>query len=101
MPVPFEDGEFDRVFISHFYGLLLPGERERFAAEARRVGGDLVVAESAKRRDVRDQEWQERVLSNGSRHRIYKRYLTGAALAHELGGGEIIHEGRWFVVVAA
>ena len=64
-----------------------------------RAGG-LVVAESAKREDVSDEEWQERVLNDGSPHRVYKRYFTGAGLARELGG-EVMHEGRWFVVVAS
>ena len=36
VPLPFGDGELDRVFTGHFYGHLLPGERERFLAEARR-----------------------------------------------------------------
>jgi ubiquinone/menaquinone biosynthesis C-methylase UbiE len=38
VPLPFSDGEFERVFTSHFYGHLLRGERERFLEEARRVG---------------------------------------------------------------
>jgi hypothetical protein len=33
---------------------------------------------------------------NGSRHRIYKRYLTSAQLAEELGG-EVLFEGQSFV----
>ena len=35
MPLPFEDGSFDRVFTGHFYGHLRAGERERFVAEVR------------------------------------------------------------------
>lgn len=100
VPLPFDDGEFDRVFTSHFYGHLLADERERFVREARRVGRELVVAESAKRQDTPDEAWQERVLNDGSRHRVYKRFFTGAGLAEELGG-EIIYEGRWFVGVRA
>jgi len=42
-PLPFGDGEFERVFTGHFYGHLLPGERERFLAQARRVAPALVV----------------------------------------------------------
>jgi hypothetical protein len=30
---------------------------------------------------------------------VYKRYFTGAGLAEELGGGEVLHAGRWFVLV--
>jgi SAM-dependent methyltransferase len=100
-PLPFEDGEFDRVFTSHFYGHLLPAERKRFVAEAKRVGAQLVVAESALRPGVKGEEWQERTLGDGSRHRVYKRYFSGPALASELGGGDVLHEGCWFVLVAA
>jgi demethylmenaquinone methyltransferase/2-methoxy-6-polyprenyl-1,4-benzoquinol methylase len=101
VPLPFADGELDRVFTGHFYGHLLPGERERFLAEARRVASELVVVDSALREDVDAEEWQERVLNDGTRHRVYKRYFTGAGLADELGGGDVLHNGSWFVVVAA
>ena len=101
VPLPFGDGEFDRVFTSHFYGHLLPAERDAFVAQARRVAGELVVVDSALRPDVSAEEWQERALNDGSRHRVYKRFFTGAQLAGELGGGEVLFEGRWFVVVAS
>jgi ubiquinone/menaquinone biosynthesis C-methylase UbiE len=101
VPLPFEDAEFDRVVTGHFYGHLLRGEREAFVHEARRVGSELVVIDSARRGDVGAEEWQERVLNDGSAHRVYKRFFGGAELAEELGGGRVLHEGRWFVVVAA
>jgi hypothetical protein len=44
-------------------------------------------------------QWQERVLNDGSRHTVYKRYFTGEGLAEELGGGEVLMDGAWFVVV--
>ena len=101
LSLPFADGEFERVFTAHFYDHLQPGERERFLGEARRVAGELVVADSALREGVEPVQWQERVLNDGSRHEIYKRYFTGDALADELGGGEVLHDGPWFVVVRA
>jgi ubiquinone/menaquinone biosynthesis C-methylase UbiE len=101
VPLPFADGEFDRVFTSHFYDHLLPGERERFLREARRVAGELVVVDSARRAGVPAEEWQERVLDDGSTHRVYKRFFTGKELAAELGGGRVLHDGRWFVAVGA
>ena len=70
-------------------------------SEARRVAGQLVVVDSAVREGVDAEQWQERVLNDGTRHRVYKRYFTGQALADELGGGDVLHDGRWFVVVAA
>jgi ubiquinone/menaquinone biosynthesis C-methylase UbiE len=101
VPLPFADGEFDRVFTSHFYGHLLPRERKAFVREARRVGRRLVVADAALRPDVDAELWQERVLNDGSRHRVFKRFFAGPELAEELGGGAVLHEGDWFVVVAS
>jgi len=45
------------------------------------------------------QAWQERELNDGSRHRVYKRWFTADGLAAELGGGETVHAGPWFVAV--
>jgi SAM-dependent methyltransferase len=102
VPLPFADGAFERLFTSHFYGHLLPGEEaERFLAEARRVAGELVVLDSALRDDVEPEEWQERKLNDGSRHRVYKRFFTPDGLLDELGGGRVLHAGRWFVMVAS
>jgi ubiquinone/menaquinone biosynthesis C-methylase UbiE len=101
LALPFPDGEFERVFTSHFYGHLEPAERERFLAEARRVAPELVVVDAAQRDEVEPEEVQERVLNDGSRWTVLKRYFTGAGLASELGGGRVLHESRWFVAVAA
>jgi hypothetical protein len=30
---------------------------------------------------------------------VFKRYFTAAQLADELGGGRVVFDGRWFVVV--
>jgi len=98
-PLPFRDAAFGRVFTSHFYGHLLPGERASFLDEARRVADQLVVVDAALREDVAAEGWQERRLRDGSRHSVYKRYFTAAGLAAELGGGRTLHEGRWFVAV--
>jgi ubiquinone/menaquinone biosynthesis C-methylase UbiE len=99
LPLPFADGEFERVFTGHFYGHLSVEERARFLDEARRVAGELIVADTALQPDHEPEEWQERVLNDGSRHEVYKRYFSGGGLAEELGGGEVLHAGPWFVVV--
>jgi ubiquinone/menaquinone biosynthesis C-methylase UbiE len=99
VPLPFPDGSFDRVFTGHFYGHLRVGERAAFLSEARRVAAELVVVDSHERPDRGLEEEQERVLNDGSAHRVYKRYFTGDGLAHELGGGKVLHDGRWFVMV--
>ncbi len=100
VPLPFHDDEFDRVFTSHFYGHLLAAERAEFLAEARRVARQLVVVDAALREDVQREEWQERVLGDGSRHRVYKRFFRASELAEELGGASVLLEGRWFVAVS-
>jgi demethylmenaquinone methyltransferase/2-methoxy-6-polyprenyl-1,4-benzoquinol methylase len=101
VPLPFEHGEFDRVFTSHFYGHLLEGEREAFLAEVRRVARELVVVDAALREDVEPEGWPERALCDGTLYRVYKRFFTGGGLAAELGGGQVIHDGSWFVAVSA
>jgi ubiquinone/menaquinone biosynthesis C-methylase UbiE len=101
VPLPFADGAFDRVFTGSFYGHLLDGERERFLAEARRVAHELVVLDAALRDGGVAEEWQERKLNDGSRHRVYKRFFTPDGLAAELRGGRVLHAGHWFVMVAA
>jgi SAM-dependent methyltransferase len=101
VPLRFADGAFERVFTGSFYGHLLAGERECFLAEARRVAGELVVLDAALRQDGVPEEWQERKLNDGSRHRVYKRFFTPDGLLAELGGGRVLHAGRWFVMVAS
>jgi ubiquinone/menaquinone biosynthesis C-methylase UbiE len=99
LPLPFEDSSFERVFTGHFYGHLVDEARVQFLDEARRVGDELVVVDTALQPDHEPIEWQERVLNDGSRHRVYKRYFSAVELAEELGGGEVLHAGRYFVAV--
>jgi demethylmenaquinone methyltransferase/2-methoxy-6-polyprenyl-1,4-benzoquinol methylase len=99
--LPFAAETFDRVFTSHFYGHLEEPERVRFLAEARRVAPELVVVDSALRDDVQAVEWQERILNDGSRWQVYKRFFSPDELVTELDGGETLFAGRWFVAVRA
>lgn len=101
LSLPFEDDAFKRVFTSYFYCHLEAEERERFLSEARRVARELVVVASVPGDGDALERYEERVLRDGSRWTVYKRVFTGEQLASELGGGEILHEGRWFVVVRA
>ena len=101
VPLPFADGSFDRVLTGHFYGHLLPDERTAFLAEARRVAGDLVIVDSAERDGQPAEQWQERILNDGSTHQVYKRFFTGPGLAAELGDATVLFDGRWFVAVSA
>ena len=98
LDLPFGDRSFDRIATGHFYGHLEGEERLHFLGEARRVAGELVVIDSALHEGVEPVEWQERVLKDGSRWEVYKRYFVAAELAEELGG-EVLFDGNWFVVV--
>ena len=99
LDLPFDDRFFDRVFTGHFYGHLEPDELERFVREARRVAPELVVVDSITRPDRQREEVQERILNDGTRWTVYKRYFEPDELAEELGGGEVLLANRWFVVV--
>jgi ubiquinone/menaquinone biosynthesis C-methylase UbiE len=101
LALPFPARAFGRVFTGHFYGHLESADRLAFLAEARRVADELVVVDSALREGVEPIELQERVLEDGSRWQVYKRYFTPGGLAEELGGAQIVHAGRWFVAVRA
>ena len=98
---PFPDGAFERVAAGHFYGHLAEPERERFLATARRLAPELLVVDSARRDDVPAERLDPRVLSDGSRHAVFKRWFEPDELAVELGGGAIVHAGHWFVAVLA
>lgn len=99
LALPFRDGAFDRVFTAHFYGHLRQQERTVFLRETQRVGADLIVLDTARRADTPPEQMQERVLSDGSRHVVYKRFFTAAELVEELGAAVLLFEGQWFVVV--
>jgi len=97
--LPFPDGSFERVFTGHFYGHLEPPERAAFLAEARRVAPELVVADAARRTNHEPEEWQERAISDGTSFPVFKRFFLPEQLIDELGGGEVLFAGNWFVVV--
>jgi ubiquinone/menaquinone biosynthesis C-methylase UbiE len=101
LDLPFADDAFDRVFTTYFYCHLETPERARFLAEARRVAGELVVIGSIHHEGEQPERWEERLLKDGTRWTVYKRVFDPDALADELGDGEILHAGRWFVVVQA
>jgi ubiquinone/menaquinone biosynthesis C-methylase UbiE len=99
LDLPFENDAFDRVFTAHFYGHLETADRETFLREARRVAPELVVVDSSLHAGNVREERQERILKDGSRWEVYKRYFEPESLARELGGGETVFDGRWFVAV--
>lgn len=100
LALPVASRSVERVFTGHFYGHLPPSERRPFLEEVRRVGAELVVADSARRPGVAAEGWEARVLNDGSSHQVYKRYLTADQLAGEIGG-EVLLDGEWFVAARA
>ena len=101
LSLPFADQSFERVFTSYFYCHLEEEERRHFLAEARRIAPQLVVVGSRLKPGTEPRRWEERRLKDGSVWTVYKRVFVGSELAAELGGGDVLHEGYWFVVVRA
>jgi ubiquinone/menaquinone biosynthesis C-methylase UbiE len=101
LALPFRSKQFDCLFTGHFYGHLDEPARRLFLAEARRISKSLLVVDAAQREDVPPEEYQERMLNDGSRHVVYKRYFTPERLMAEVGSGRTLHVGRWFVAVLA
>jgi demethylmenaquinone methyltransferase/2-methoxy-6-polyprenyl-1,4-benzoquinol methylase len=97
--LPFPDDAFERVFSGHFYGHLDASRRKTFLREARRVAGELVVTDASVGHSAVGEEWSRRVLEDGSSWEVYKRWFTPDGLLAELGGGETLYAGKWFLVV--
>ena len=100
LDLPFPDGSFDRLFTSYFYCHLEEPERQRFLREARRVALELVVVGTILGAGEEPARWDERVLKDGSRWKVFKRVFVPDELAEELGG-RVLHRSRLFVMVAA
>ena len=96
---PFAPASFERVHAGHFYGHLTEEQRGAFLEVARGLADELVITDSALRPGGSNESWEVRTLQDGSRHRVYKRWFTAGRLAEELGGGETVHDGPWFVAV--
>ncbi len=99
LALPFDPDSFDRVAACHFYGHLDVSRRERFLTDARRVAPELVVVDASRGPSGVDEEWSTRVLRDGSSWKVCKRYFTADGLLQELGGGEVLFAGAWFVAV--
>jgi demethylmenaquinone methyltransferase/2-methoxy-6-polyprenyl-1,4-benzoquinol methylase len=83
---------------------LRPSPRTEAGAISRcgppRGGGPLIIG-TALREGVAPEQQQQRLLNDGSRHTVYKRYFTPEQLAAELGSGVVLYGGQWFVAVMA
>ena len=100
LDLPFPNGAFDRLFTSYFYCHLEDEDRLRFLAEARRVARALVVVGTVLSESEEPARWDERVLKDGSRWKVFKRVFDPDELADELGG-RVLHRSRLFVMVAS
>jgi SAM-dependent methyltransferase len=98
LALPFPNDSFGRVFASYFYCHLEEDDARRFVAEARRVGRELVVLGSRWNGEEEKRRWEQRPVADGSTWPVYKRVFEPDELAAELGG-EVLHAGRFFVVV--
>ncbi|HEX5229519.1 MAG TPA: class I SAM-dependent methyltransferase [Bryobacteraceae bacterium] len=99
--LPFRAKQFDCVAAGHFYGHLDEPAARAFLNEATRVAHSILIVDAAKRDEVPEEEHQHRVLNDGSRHVVYKRFFAPDRLIAELGAGRILHAGRWFVALLA
>jgi ubiquinone/menaquinone biosynthesis C-methylase UbiE len=99
--MPFRTQQFECLVAAHFYGHLDPTARLQFLSEARRVAKSILILDAAQREDVPAEEHSERVLSDGSRHIVYKRYFTPEVMMRETGAGRVLLAGRWFVAALA
>jgi demethylmenaquinone methyltransferase/2-methoxy-6-polyprenyl-1,4-benzoquinol methylase len=98
LALPFEDGEFEQVFSSYFYCHLEEDDRVRFLAETRRVAPELVIVGSRLQPDEESERWDERVLNDGTRWRVFKRVFDPEELAQEVDG-RVLKRSRYFVMV--
>ena len=58
------------------------------------------MVDSALRPDGGAEDWQERVLDDGSRHsRLQALVHRRRGWREEIGGAEVLHDGPWFVAV--
>lgn len=99
--LPFGAAAFRRVTAGFLYGHLLPAERSAFLAEARCVAAELVVVEPAADRAQSAEGWERRTLPDGRIYSIYSRRFTPQEMLGEVGRGEVLFAGKWFVAVIA
>jgi ubiquinone/menaquinone biosynthesis C-methylase UbiE len=99
LELPFDDDSFDRLFSSYFYCHLVEPDRLRFLAEARRVAAELVIVGSLRRSELPAARWEERILEDGSRWQVYKRFFEPDLLLEELGGGQVLFSYQDFFVM--
>ena len=84
---PFPDGAFERVATGHFYGHLEEPECARFIAQARPARARAAGDHSARRGDVPAERMDQRVLNDGSRHEVFKRWFDPPSSSRSWGAG--------------
>jgi ubiquinone/menaquinone biosynthesis C-methylase UbiE len=99
LALPFADDAFERVLSGHFYGHLDEAQRTTFLREARRVAPELLIVDASVARSDVAERWSVRSLQDGSTWEVFKRFFTPEGLLAELGGGDVLFGGTWFVAV--
>jgi ubiquinone/menaquinone biosynthesis C-methylase UbiE len=97
--LPFAASSFDLILAAHLFSHLEPQVRSAFVTEARRVARKLMIVEIHGGEGLGTDGLVERRLTDGSRFRIRKSSFTPQGLIDEAGGGTIVFDGAWFVVV--
>jgi SAM-dependent methyltransferase len=101
LQLPLTDRSVERIFAAHIYGILHPDDRTSLLNEARRVASQIVMVDSGRPEGVPAEHWQQR--SSGLDDRVYRvlrRHFDAGELATEIGG-QVLFDGRFYVVVAA
>ena len=76
--------------------------RRRLYSYLGRIRKDLVALEtSVAARREHGEGFQERVLTDGSRHSIYRKYFSPEDLSRELGNARVLFSGDHFVLVSS
>ncbi len=99
--LPFADNTFERALVSVTYGVLPADKQRRLLQEAFRVAPELIVVDAAIREELQPFERQIRRLPDGSCFLLERHYYKPEQLAAELGGGDVLLAGRYFVMVRA
>ncbi len=99
--LPFGDNAFERAFVCVTYGVLPASKQRRLLQEAFRVAQELILVEATIREGLEPFEQQIRRLPDGSYFLLDRHYYTPEQLAAELGDGEVLLAGRYFVMMRA
>ena len=100
LALPFPDDSFDRVFTGHFYGHLEVPERDSSSRGAAR-GSRARLVDASKDPAASTSTCRRASSATARPGRSTSATSPGRGSLTELGGGDVLFEGAWFVVVRA